>query len=78
MTFNAWGGRMVVYKLYVRGEEGKEQFIGILPEKRRNRKRITEESLINLSRTVLGDKAEIDLDSIRFVQVGCVEPENNP
>ena len=69
---------MVVYKLYSRDEEGKEQFIGILPEKRRNRKRITDESLMNLSRTVLGDKAEIDLDSIRFVQVGRVEPENNP
>ena len=69
---------MVVYKLYVRDEEGKEQLIGILPEKRRNRKRITDESLINLSRTVLGDKAEIDLDSIRLVQVGRVESENNP
>ena len=70
---------MVVYKLYIRDEEGKEHFIGELPEKRRNRKRITEESLINLSRTVLGDKAEIDLDSIRFVQVGSVvEPEEYP
>jgi hypothetical protein len=69
---------MVEYKLYLRDEEGTERFIGILPEKRRNRKRITDESLMNLSRTVLGDKAEIDLDSIRLVQVGRVEPENNP
>ena len=70
---------MVVYELYVRDKEGKEHSIGILPEKRRDRKRITEESLINFSRTVLGDEAEIDLDSIRFVQVGSVvEPKNNP
>jgi len=69
---------MVFYKLFVRDKEGKEHFIGILPEKRRDRKRITEESLINFSRTVLGDEAEIDLNSIRFVQVGSVEPENNP
>jgi len=69
---------MVVYELYARDKEGKEHSIGILPEKRRGRKRITEESLINFSRTVLGDEAEIDLDSIRFVQVGSVEPENNP
>jgi len=69
---------MVVYELYVHDKEGKEHFIGTLPEKRRDRKRITEESLIKFSRTVLGDKAEIDLDSIRFVQVECVEPGNNP
>ena len=69
---------MVVYELYVRDKEGIEHSIGILPEKRRDRKRITEESLINFSRTVLGDEAEIDLDSIRFIQVGSVEPENNP
>jgi len=72
------GGRMIAYELYVRDKEGKEHSIGILPEKRRDRKRITEESLINFSRTLLGDEAEIDLDSIRFVQVGSVEPENNP
>lgn len=69
---------MVLYKLFVRDKEGNEHFIGILPEKRRDRKRITEESLINLSRTVLGDETEIDLGSIRFVQVGAVEPENSP
>ena len=67
---------MVVYRLYGRDEEGKEQFIGTLPERRRDRKRITDESLINLSRTFLGSKAKIDLDSIRFVQIGSVaDPE---
>ena len=72
------GGRMIAYELYVRDKEGKEHSVGILPGKRRDRKRITKESLINFSRTLLGDEAEIDLDSIRFVQVGSVEPENNP
>ena len=71
------GERMVFYKLFVCDKEGKEHFIGILPEKRRDRKRITEESLKNFSRTVLGNEAEIDLDSIRFVQVGSVEPGDN-
>ena len=69
---------MVLYKLFVRDKEGNEHFIGILPEKRRDRKRITEESLINLSRTVLGDEADIDLWRIRFVQVGFIEPEHSP
>jgi hypothetical protein len=69
---------MIVYELYVRDKEGKEHSIGILPEKRRDRKRITQESLINLSRTILGDETEIDLDSIRFIQIGCGEPGSNP
>jgi len=64
---------MVGYRLYVRDKEGEEHFIGILREKRKDRNRITEESLVNLSKTVLGEKAEIDLDKIRFVQIECEE-----
>jgi hypothetical protein len=69
---------MVVYELYARDKEGNEHFIGTLPEKRRDRKRITNESLINFSRTVLGDEADIDLESIRFIQMGSFEPGSNP
>ena len=60
---------MVGYKLYVRDQEGEEHLIAIIPERRQNRKRITEESLINLCSIILGDDTQVDLGSIRFVKV---------
>ncbi len=64
---------MVLYKFYVRDQDGEEHFLGILPERRNDPKRITDESVVNLSKTILGPNAEIILDSIRFVQVGSIE-----
>jgi hypothetical protein len=60
---------MIVYKLYWRDEKEKEHFIGMLPERRKNPERITEESIVNWSRIVLGDNTGIDLNSIYFIQV---------
>ncbi len=64
---------MVLYKFYVRDHEGEEHFLGILPERRNDPKRITDESVVNLSKTILGPNAEIFLDSLRFVKVGSIE-----
>jgi len=64
---------MILYKLYVRDQEGEEHFLGILPERRNDPKRITDESVANLSKSILGPDAEILLDSLRFVQVGSIE-----
>jgi hypothetical protein len=66
-------GAMVLYKFYVRDQDGEEHLLGILPERRNDPKWITDESVVNLSKTILGPKAEILLDSIRFVQVGSFE-----
>jgi hypothetical protein len=60
--------RMVVYKLFWRHED-EEHFIGILPERRKNVERITEESLVNLSKTILGDQSGIDFNNIHFIQM---------
>ena len=59
----------MLYKIYVRDEDGEEHFLGILPERRNDPKRITEESVVNLSKIILGPDAEIQLDSIRFVTI---------
>ena len=59
---------MVVYKLFWRDED-EEHFIGILPERRKNVERITEESLVNLSKTVLGDHSGVDFGNIHFFQM---------
>ncbi len=64
---------MVLYKFYARDQDGEEHFLGILPERRNDPKRITDESVVNPSKTILGPNAEILLDSIRFVQVKSIE-----
>ena len=60
---------MLAYKLYWRDEQGNEHFIGMLPERRKNQERITDESLANWSRIILGENIGIDLNSIYFIQV---------
>jgi len=58
---------MVAYEFYWRDETGKELLIGILPERRKNRERITEESVLNWGWKVVGENA--DVNNIYFVQV---------
>jgi hypothetical protein len=58
---------MVAYEFYWRDEIGKEHFIGILPEKRKNPERITEDSILNWGWKGLGDSS--DVNNIHFVRV---------
>ena len=58
---------MVAYEFYWRDETGKEHFIGILPERRKDPKRITEDSILNWGWKVVGDNSYVN--NIHFVQV---------
>jgi hypothetical protein len=58
---------MVAYEFYWRDQEGKEHFIGILPERRKNPERITNKSIINWGWQVIGENS--DVKNIYFVQV---------
>ncbi|MGB7575906.1 MAG: hypothetical protein WBN53_18820 [Thermodesulfobacteriota bacterium] len=58
---------MTAYEFYYRDEKGKEHFIGILPERRRDPKRITKESVLNWGWKVIGDSS--DVEDIYFVSV---------
>jgi len=58
---------MVAYEFYWRDETGKQHFIGILPERRKNPERITEQSILNWGKNVIGDDSHIN--DIYFVQV---------
>ena len=58
---------MVAYEFYWRDETGKEHFIGILPERRKNPERITQESVLNWGWMVIGHHS--DVNDIHFVQV---------
>jgi hypothetical protein len=58
---------MIAYEFYWRDETGKEHFIGILPERRKNPERITEKSILNWGWKVIGDHSAVN--NIYFVQV---------
>jgi hypothetical protein len=58
---------MTAYEFYYRDEKGKEHFIGILPERRKDPKRITKESVLNWGWKVIGDSS--DVQDIYFVSV---------
>jgi hypothetical protein len=45
---------MVAYELYSFDEKAGIEFIGILPERRKDPKRITKESVLNWGRMILG------------------------
>ena len=58
---------MVAYEFYRRDEKGNNHFIWILPERRKNPTRITQESIMNW-----GKKAAIDSQEVKdlfFVRV---------
>ncbi len=56
---------MVAYELRWRDKTGEEHLLGILPERRKDPKRITEESVLNWGRKILGDNP--DVQTIYFV-----------
>ncbi len=58
---------MTAYEFYYRDERGKEHFIGILPERRKDPKRITKESVLNWGRMVIGEGS--DVTDLYFVRV---------
>jgi len=49
---------MLIYEFYCRDEMGRDLFIGILRERRKNPQRITEESILNLGRKLLDHHIE--------------------
>ena len=58
---------MIVYAFYWLEELDKVHFIGLLPERRKSPKRITQESISNFVRIILGKEA--DIDSLFFVEI---------
>jgi hypothetical protein len=58
---------MVAYEFYRPDETGKEHFIGILPERRKNPERISRKFIMNWVRKILGDPS--DVKNIYFVKV---------
>jgi hypothetical protein len=49
---------MVAYEFYLNDSEGNKNLIGILPEKRKDPKRITQKSILRWGRMLLYDTAD--------------------
>lgn len=49
---------MVAYELYLYDKRKGDQLIGILPERRKDPKRITKESVLKWGRMILGESTE--------------------
>ena len=49
---------MVAYELFSYDEKNGYEFIGILPERRKEPKRITKESVLNWGRMILGNNTD--------------------
>jgi len=58
---------MVVYKVYKHDQSEKAHIIGILPERRKDQKRITKESVLNWGKEVLGESS--DINHLYFIQM---------
>ena len=58
---------MVAYEFYFTNGNGEEHLIGILPERRHNPERITQQSIIKWVAQLIGDT--LDLKNIYFVKL---------
>ena len=58
---------MIAYAFYWLEEIDKVHFIGLLPERRKNPERITQESISSFARAILGDEA--DIDDLFFIEM---------
>jgi len=62
---------MVAYELYCLDPLGGYQIIGVLPERRKNPERITQESILNWGEKIFGK--DLNTEDIFFIQVAIDE-----
>ncbi len=76
---------LIAYEFYAKGENNSSHLIGILPERRRDERRITYESVMNWGKMYLGDKTglknfycvrvEIERNTGTIRESGMLKPE---
>ena len=65
---------MVAYEFYSRDESGELHLMGVLPERRRDRERITHESIVNWAKSFLGDESGVN--NISYSTIRLEKSEN--
>ncbi len=58
---------MVAYEFYLVDDEEEFHLLGILPERRSDPLRITQESILNWGKLIVGEN--VDLSSFYFIQI---------
>jgi len=58
---------MTAYEFYWFNPLKGYELLGVLPERRKNPERITQESISNFARTILGNEA--DVDDLFFIEI---------
>lgn len=58
---------MVIYEFYRRIPDGEDKLIGVLPERRKGKKRITHQSIMNWARLLVPE--QIFSEKVYFVRV---------
>ncbi len=63
---------MIAYEIYSVDVKNKIEFIGVLPERRKDPKRITKESILNWGRMILGNHADGKKIFYKCVTIGDI------
>ncbi len=70
-SFRVQKDYMIAYAFYWLEEIDKIHFIGLLPERRKNPERITQQSISNFGRAIIG--SEVDVGSLFFLEMALDE-----
>ncbi len=65
---------MVAHEFYSRDEWGELHLMGVLPERRSDQERITDESIINWARSLFGDESGVN--NISYSTIRLEKSEN--
>ncbi len=60
---------MIAYEFYFYDGEDKAHLIGVLPERRNDAARITDESVIEWCKSVLGSGSDIEFNNLYFKRI---------
>jgi len=58
---------MVLYEFYIKDESNEPELVGILPERRKNKRRVTRKSIMKWGKIVAG--SNVDPNSIYYVKL---------
>jgi len=58
---------MIAYEFYLVDDEEEFHHLGVLPERRKDPLRITQESILNWGKLTVGE--DVDLSSFYFIQI---------
>ncbi len=65
---------MTAYEFYSRDDSGELHLMGVLPERRINPERVTDQSIINWARNVLGEESGVN--NIYYSTIKLIKTEN--